>query len=99
MSSDSVRLGVMAGLLFPILGFLGYAALYVTGIRPHLDFGYFVEDLFIGTRRYQAPVLSLSLIANLVPFFWFDRKDMHQAMRGVIMASFFYGIIIVVLWF
>ncbi|MEO8588250.1 MAG: hypothetical protein ABI432_02690 [Flavobacteriales bacterium] len=99
MPSDSVRLGILCGLLFPVLGFLGYAGLYVTGIRPHLEFSYFVHDLFLGTREYQAPILSLSLIANLAPFFWFDRKEMHQAMRGVIMASFIYGIAIVVLWF
>jgi len=90
---------VIVGLLFPVLGFLGYAGLYVTGIRPHLGFSYFVTDLFFGTRAYQAPILSLSLIANLAPFFWFDRKEMHAAMRGVIMASFVYGIAIVVLWF
>jgi len=99
MAWDSVRSGAVVGLLFPLLGFAGYAALYVTGIRPHLDFSFFVQDLFIGTRRYQAPILSLSLIANLVPFFWFDRKAMHLAMRGVIMASFIYAIAIVVLWF
>ena len=90
---------MIVGLLFPVLGFLGYAGLYVTGIRPHLGFSYFVTDLFFGTRAYQAPILSLSLIANLAPFFWFDRKEMHAAMRGVIMASFVYGIAIVVLWF
>ena len=99
MPSDSLRLGLIVGLLFPVLGFLGYAGLYVTGIRPHLDFAYFVNDLFFGTQRYRSPILSLSLVANLAPFFWFDRTDMHQAMRGVIMASFIYGVVIVVLWF
>lgn len=99
MPSDSVRLGVILGLLAPVLGFFGYAAIYVTGIRPHLDLAWFVNDLFIGTRRYQAPVLSLSLIANLALFFWFDRVDRPLAMRGVIGATFVYAVAIVVLSF
>lgn len=99
MRSNNVRTGIIAGLLFPILGFVAYALIYVLIIRPHMTFAYFVDDLFMGTQRYQAPILSLALIANLLPFFWFDRKDMEQAMRGVILASFIYGIAIVVLWF
>jgi len=99
MPSDSLRLGLITGLLVPFLGFVIYATMYVTGIRPHLTFPYFVNDLFLGTRTYQSPVLSISLIANLPLFFWYDRKDMPLAMRGVIFASFIYAAIIVVLWF
>ncbi len=99
MLSDSVRLGVFLGMLAPVLGFFGYALIYVTGIRPHQDLGWFINDLFLGTKRYQAPILSLSLIANLALFFFFDRKDMPLAMRGVIGATFIYGVAIVVLSF
>jgi len=99
MLSDSQRTGVVLGLLAPVAGFFLYATMYVTAIRPHNDLLWFVQDLFIGTRRYQAPVLSLALIANLPLFFWFDRKNMPKAMRGVIMATFVYGAVIVVLTF
>lgn len=99
MRSDSLPLGVVIGLIAPVLGFFAYAMIYVTGIRPHLDLNYFINDLFIGTRKYQAPVLSLSLIANLPLFFWFDRREMPLAMRGVIAATFIYGAAIVVLSF
>lgn len=98
MRSDSTALGVITGLLMPLLGFLAYATLYVMVIRPHMTLGYFVSDVFLGTQRYQAPILSLSLIANLALFFWFDRQDMPQAMRGVITASFIHGAAIIVLW-
>ncbi|MCB0770103.1 MAG: hypothetical protein KDC00_06835 [Flavobacteriales bacterium] len=99
MPSDSQRLGVITGLVAPVLGFLGYATIYVTGIRPHLDLAWFVNDLFLGTRTYQAPVLSLSLLANLALFFWYDRRGMQLAMRGVITATFIHGAVIVILWF
>ncbi len=97
MRSDSLSLGVVSGLLAPVIGFFLYAVMYVTAIRPHLDLSYFINDLFIGTREYKAPVLSLSLLANLALFFWFDRKEMPLAMRGVIMSTFLYGFIIVLL--
>ena len=97
MRSDSQRLGVVLGLLVPVLGFFGYAAIYVTGIRPHLDLNYFIHDLFLGTRQYQAPILTLSLIANLALFFLFDRLGRPKAMRGVITATFVYALVIVIL--
>ena len=92
-------MGVVTGLIVPVIGFFLYGVVYVTGIRPHLQLGEFVNDLFFGTREYQSPILSLSLVANLVPFFLFDRNDKYKAMRGVILSSFIYGLAIVVLWF
>lgn len=99
MRSDSQAVGIACGLLAPVIGFLLYGLTYVTAIRPHLYFREFVHDIFLGTHEYQSPILSLSLIANLPIFFFFDHRDMHKAMRGVIMASFAYGIVIIVLWF
>ncbi len=97
MRWDSTATGIVAGLLFPVLGFFLYGYVHTTWIRPHLDLPYFINDLFLGTRRFQAPILSLSLIANLLPFFLFDRQWMHKAMRGVVVATFIYGAVIVVL--
>lgn len=99
MRSDSQAIGLIGGLLAPIGGFFLYGLLYVTVIRPHLSLNEFVYDLFFGTREYQSPILSLSLIANLPLFFWFDRRDRHKAMRGVILACFIYGVAIIALWF
>ena len=71
--------GLVCGLLAPVLGFLLYGLLYVTVIRPHNDLGWFINDLFLGTRRYQAPVLSLALLADVPVFFWFDRRRRLEA--------------------
>jgi hypothetical protein len=99
MRWDSLLTGLVVGLLFPVAGFFLYGLIHTTFIRPHLDLAYFVHDLFLGTRRFQAPILSLSLIANLLPFFlWFDRRSMYKAMRGVLLATFIHGVIIVILW-
>ena len=97
MRSDSMWPGVILGLIVPIGGFLFYATMYVTAIRPQHELSYFINDLFLGTRQYQAPVLSLSLLANLALFFIFDHFGKHKAMRGVILATLIYGVAIVVL--
>jgi hypothetical protein len=99
MRSDSLALGVVGGLLMPVAGFFLYATMYVTAIRPQHELSYFINDLFLGTRVYQAPVLSISLLANLALFFLFDRFGMVKSMRGVIISTFIYGIAIVALSF
>jgi hypothetical protein len=99
MRFDSMLFGIITGLLAPVAGFFLYGAMYVTAIRPHHDLAWFVNDLFIGTRQYQSPVLSLALIANLALFFLYDRFGWHLAMRGVILATFIHGALIVVLSF
>ena len=98
MRWDSQWTGLVTGLLVPVLGFFAYGLIHTTWVRPHLDLPFFIHDLFLGTRRFQAPILSLSLIANLPLFFLFDRMDMYTAMRGVITATLIHGVVIVVLW-
>jgi hypothetical protein len=86
-------------MVVPVLGFFAYALIYTNIIRPFMDMETFVHELFLGTRRFQAPILSLSLLANLGLFFLLDRFDKPKAMRGVILATFIYGAAIVVLTF
>mgnify|MGYP003382380084 CR=1 FL=1 len=94
MQWDSRAVGFVLGLLAPLLGFAAYGGIYVTAIRPHHDFHWFVHDLFLGTEEYRTRIVSLSLIADAALFFLFDRRDMHKAMRGVIGAMLVYGIYI-----
>jgi hypothetical protein len=97
MVLDSRRTGFIAGLLAPVLGVLAYGIIYTTAIRPMYDMAWFVNDLFLGTLKYTSSILSISLIANAFLFFWFDRRDAHKAMRGVILAMLVYGAVIVAL--
>lgn len=95
MRWDSIATGVVLGLLAPVLGFVAYGAIYVTAIRPHHDFRWFVEELFLGTDEFRTRIVSISLIADAALFFAFDRLRMHKAMRGVIFAMLAYGAYIV----
>ena len=95
MEWNSRRAGFILGLLVPVLGFFGYGLIYTTAIRPMYDLGWFVNDLFLGTTEYRTQIISLSLIADAFLFFAMDRRDMHKAMRGVILAMLAYGVFIV----
>ena len=96
---DSVPLGFILGLLFPVLGFYGYGTIYVTAIRPHHDLHWFVHDLFLGTTEYRSQIISLSLIADAFLFFGFDRFEKYKSMRGVIAAMLLYAIVVVAFLF
>ncbi len=96
---DRFGTGLILGLLAPVLGFLAYGLIYTTAIRPWLDMRFFVQDMFLGTAQYRAPILSLSLIADAFLFFWFDRRARYQAMRGVIGAMLLYAVVIIIFLF
>ncbi len=95
MRADTFRLGFIAGMLAPVIGFFMYASMYVNVIRPYRTMHWFIFDMFLNTLKYQSSVLSLSLIADAFLFFWFDRKNKQKAMRGVIAAMMVYGLVIV----
>ena len=96
---DSVVLGMVLGLIFPVFGFFGYGAMYVTAIRPQHDMHWFVHDLFLGTGEFRSRILSLSLIADAFLFFAFDRFERYRSMRGVIAAMLLYAIAVIIFFF
>ena len=97
MRFDTVRYGAILGLLIPLIGLLGYSVFVVTVLRPQLELGFFLNNMIFGIRGNIAPTLSLSLLSDVVLFFWFDHRRMLKAMRGVIGAMLVYGVVIVVL--
>ncbi|MCB9193727.1 MAG: hypothetical protein H6597_04270 [Flavobacteriales bacterium] len=98
MRSNELWLGLVTGLLAPVLGFFVYGWIYTGLVRPFLDLDYYVHDLFLGTPQYRSPILSLSLIMDLPLFFLFDRLGRTRAMRGVLTAVMLYAVVIVALW-
>ncbi len=97
MRFDNVRTGVIAGLIVPLIGLFLYSVFIVTVLRPELELEFFLRGMVFGIRGNIAPVLSLSLLADVVLFFAFDQRRMLKAMRGVIGAMFAYGAVIVLL--
>jgi hypothetical protein len=88
---DHFLTGFISGLIAPLIGFYIY---YLISFR-YMGFQSYVARLT--ELGLEAGVISLSLIANLVVFFYFIRIKADGSARGVIGATFTYGMLIVCL--
>ena len=83
--------GFISGLIAPVIGFYIY---YLISFR-YMGFRSYISRLT--ELGLEGGVISLSLIANLVLFFYFIKVKADSSARGVIGATFMYGLLIVIL--
>lgn len=93
MSKDSTILGLIIGLIAPILVMLGFWK-YQFGHTSLIGF----YEVMVQSGNLPG-LISIGLLGNLGAFFLFYRKQLDVSARGVISATFLYGILIVVLKF
>jgi len=89
--------GLITGIIGPAFGFLIYGFYFVEKYRINMQ--YFFTDVFVGTKEYQSPIATLSLLFNLALFFLFLRLNWENAAKGVLGATMIYAPIIVFLFF
>jgi hypothetical protein len=92
---DSQQLGIVLGLIGPLVGFVVYGLLWSVYFKR--SFYYFYRAVFVEIPEFRSSILTLSLLFNLIPFFYFIRSKRYQSGRGVLFAVFIY--IPVVLYF
>ena len=83
---DKIITGLIPGLFGPWLG----AFVFYLFMFNHLTVNGFIK-MIMNNGATHAPLLSVSLIFNLVFFFLFLRKDMYRSTNGVIFAVFLYA--------
>ena len=83
--------GFISGLMAPVIGFFIY---YLISFH-YMDFISYVSR--ITELGLLAGIISLSLIANLIVFFYFIKVKADRSAQGVIGATFMYGLLIVIL--
>ncbi|MES2689390.1 MAG: hypothetical protein V4658_03250 [Bacteroidota bacterium] len=90
---DSLLLGLVSGLLGPVIGI---AIFYSVNFRhsPVLQF-----FQMAARQNLLSPLLSLCAILNLGIFFLFIKVNHLHSARGVIISTFLYGIMIVIFKF
>lgn len=90
--SDSLRLGLILGLLGPLVGLI-----IVYFIKfPSLSFKEFL-DYFMHENKVITYVGTLSLMANAVLFALYVHFDKSQTFKGIFIITLFYGIGILIL--
>ena len=77
--------GLLLGLFMPLLGLV--LVYFILG--QGLGFSNFLDQL--GSRpSHAAKVLSLSVLANLIPFLYFNRRRLDQTVKGIVIATVLY---------
>jgi hypothetical protein len=89
-------IGLVAGLIGPWIGFVIYGNYYAHKYLKSFD--YFVTEAFIGTKAYQSPIATLSLLFNLLLFLLVLRFDWERCAKGILIGTFVYVPIIVFLF-
>lgn len=92
--NDKLLYGTIIGLIGPLVGFLIYYLLLFT----HVPFVNYVRS-FLNIQGLQSPVVSISLIFNLVLLYLVFRYDYTEIGRGIVLATFLYVPLVLILKF
>jgi hypothetical protein len=90
---DKVWIGFALGITAPPIAFSGY---YLINYR-YMNIGAFVNYLRLGDT--YTPLISLCVLANLLPFYIFINKEKYSATKGVLAATFIWAGLIIFLKF
>lgn len=94
MKFDVPLVGFVIGLLCPVVGFF---IMYLAW-GNHEGVGTFISHMF-HMKGMASKVLTLSLLANLVPFLYTTTKRYDYAMRGIVIATMLYALFIFLIKF
>ena len=93
MSKDNTIIGLLVGLIAPLIVMLGFWQVQF-GHNSLLGF----YEIMVQSNNLPC-LISIGLLGNLGAFFLFYRLKLDVSARGVIMATFLYGLVIVILKF
>lgn len=96
---DKFIFGFSLGLLAPILGIIVAWSLLYPEYKLASVFKWFYSFNSPSSVNRLSKLISLGMIINLVPFFFFLNKKRYQATKGVIIASFIYLILVFIYLF
>ena len=94
MNRNIPILGALLGIIVP---FLGVLLIYMVKFSSE-TLSSFLHILF-QQPKVGSMVLSLALIANLIPFFYFTNRRLDNTARGVLVATMLYAVLIVIMRF
>ncbi|MFT6028060.1 MAG: hypothetical protein ACI8P5_002339 [Bacteroidia bacterium] len=93
MSKDNTVIGLLVGLIAPLIVMLGFWQVQF-GHTSLIGF----YEIMVQSNNLPG-LISIGLLGNLGAFFLFYRFKLDVSARGVIMATFLYGLVIVILKF
>ncbi len=97
MKRDVPIIGFIYGLLLPVLGFI--VMYFLWGKASH---GLSFDDFVLRVSRDHkvfARVLTMSILINLIPFVYCNYRRYDHTMRGIVVATMLYAVLIVLIMF
>ncbi len=91
---DNIYFGAFLGIIFPIIGFLLY---WIFLFSQSMTLSEYWNFLF--TSGNISAALSLAIILNLGAFLYHLTNDNNETVKGIIGATVFYGVLIVIFKF
>ena len=92
---DSAVIGLITGLIFPVLGLLVLYFLW-SGNSNLASYCAMFTDFKSPIRMESASkAISLSMIANLIPFYFFLNRKQYMTVRGILISMLLIGVLIV----
>ena len=82
---DSMPLGVLTGIVFPVIVLCGYYFINYS----YMSLSGFLNYLILG--GVYLPLISLCVVANLLVFFIFIWREDYQTTRGILLSTFLYA--------
>lgn len=92
LKKDNLKLGIILGLLGPVLGLVVIYFLKFTSIT-------FIEfiDLFLNTNKLITSIGALCLLANAILFTFYINTHRDNTAKGIFVTTLIYGIAILIL--
>lgn len=92
-NQNNALIGFIAGIIFPLLGLLLLYFFWGNG-----NFGGYFQQF----TNWESPLsmeqssklISLSMIANLIPFYYFLNRRAYLTTRGIIIATMLFAVLI-----
>ena len=88
MVKDDLRLGLLLGVIAPILGMLLY---YFIQFRSVITFSEFIHIILV-QRSLLTALVSVSLVANAAIFTFYINKRLDKTAKGIFIATCIYGV-------
>jgi hypothetical protein len=92
LKKDNLKLGLVLGLIGPLLGLVVIYFIKFSGI----PFGSFIDEFF-NNNKLITSIGSLSLLANVVLFTLYVNTHRDITARGIFILTLVYGIAILIL--
>ncbi|GAA4319178.1 hypothetical protein [Compostibacter hankyongensis] len=93
LKRDQTGLGLVLGLLAPIVGFFIF---YLLRFLPNGASLASYLQLFSNHQFLIPKVMSLSLLFNAIIFFLYTQNHKDQTARGILIATLVYAIVIII---